>query len=397
MTRIDDLPVRAELLGASPYGAPHAQAAVRLDVNENPYPLPDALVEAITERVRAAARTLNRYPDRSATALRTALAGYLTRTTGHAVGPESVWAANGSNEAIQQMMQAFGGPGRTALGFTPSYPVHPLIARSTGTRWITAERDGAFAIDPGAGCAAVARHRPDLVVVTSPNNPTGSAADPGTVAALYEAAQRSRPAMVLVDEAYAEFSRRPSLLPLVAGRPGLVVCRTMSKAFGAAGLRIGYLVGDPAVVAALRLVRLPYHLSSLTQAAAVAALEHADALLDHVETVKRERDRVVGELRAAGYDVTDSDANFVQFGCFPDTHRAWQMLLDHGVLIRDSGVPGRLRASIGTPADNDAFLAAARAIRIHALTGTGTGRGAPDGPSRRGGMAAAGDAGAGHG
>ncbi|WP_328539296.1 histidinol-phosphate transaminase [Streptomyces sp. NBC_00344] len=360
--RIDDLPVREELRGKSPYGAPQLDVAVRLNTNENPYPLPDVLVERITERVREAARSLNRYPDRDAVELRTELARYLSRTAGHHVSTAHVWAANGSNEVIQQLLQTFGGPGRTAIGFEPSYSMHALIARGTGTGWISGPRNDDFTIDVAAAERAIAEHKPDVVFITSPNNPTGTAVDTETVVALFDAAQAAGPSMVVVDEAYGEFSHAPSLLPLIEGRPNLVLSRTMSKAFGAAGLRLGYLAADPAVVDAVQLVRLPYHLSSITQATALAALEHTDTLLQYVEQLKAERDRLVAELRSIGYDVTASDANFIQFGRFDDARVAWRAILEHGVLIRDNGVPGWLRVSVGTPAENDAFLEAARAL-----------------------------------
>ncbi|MBY8886140.1 histidinol-phosphate transaminase [Streptomyces sp. PTM05] len=363
MTRIDDLPIRDELRGQSPYGAPQLDVPVRLNTNENPYPLPEALVQRIAERVTDAARQLNRYPDRDAIELRTALAAYLTRTAGHPVTTAQVWAANGSNEVIQQLLQAFGGPGRTAIGFEPSYSMHALISRGTGTGWISGPRNEDFTIDVAAATEAIAERRPEVVFVCSPNNPTGTAVDADTVLALYEAAQAARPSLVVVDEAYGEFSHRPSLLPLIEGRPHLVVSRTMSKAFGAAGLRLGYLAADPAVVDAVQLVRLPYHLSAVTQATALAALEHTDTLLGYVEQLKAERDRIVTELRALGCEVTDSDANFVQFGRFEDAHAAWQGLLERGVLVRDNGVPGRLRVTAGTPAENDAFLEAVRELK----------------------------------
>jgi histidinol-phosphate aminotransferase len=366
VTGIDDLPIRDELRGQSPYGAPQLDVPVRLNTNENPYPLPEALVERIAERVREAARDLNRYPDRDAVELRTGLAEYLTRTAGHEVGLANVWAANGSNEVIQQLLQTFGGPGRTAIGFEPSYSMHGLISRGTGTAWLSGPRNEDFTIDVAAATAAIAEHRPHVVFITSPNNPTGTAVEAGTVLALYEAAQAARPSLVVVDEAYGEFSHSPSLLPLIEGRPNLVVSRTMSKAFGAAGLRLGYLAADPAVVDAVQLVRLPYHLSAVTQATALAALEHTDTLLGYVEQLKAERDRLVDELRAIGYEVTDSDANFVQFGRFEGpggSHAAWQAILDHGVLVRDNGVPGWLRVTAGTPAENDAFLEAARDLK----------------------------------
>ncbi|MGW4818018.1 histidinol-phosphate transaminase [Streptomyces sp. NPDC004227] len=360
---IDDLPVRDELRGKSPYGAPQLDVPVRLNTNENPYPLPEPLVERIAQRVREAARSLNRYPDRDAVELRTELARYLTRTGGHRVGVENVWAANGSNEVIQQLLQAFGGPGRTAIGFEPSYSMHALIARGTGTGWISGPRREDFTIDLAAAERAIAEHHPDVVFVTTPNNPTGNAVSRETVLALYEAAQAAKPSMVIVDEAYIEFSHGASLLPLIEGRPHLVVSRTMSKAFGAAGLRLGYLAAHPAVVDAVQLVRLPYHLSAITQATALAALEHTDTLLGYVEQLKAERDRLVGELRAIGYDVIESDANFIQFGRFEDAHTAWRRILDQGVLVRDNGVPGWLRVTAGTPKENDAFLDAVRELK----------------------------------
>ncbi|UNZ22091.1 histidinol-phosphate transaminase [Streptomyces sp. 891-h] len=368
MSRLDELPIRDELRGKSPYGAPQLDVPVRLNTNENPYPLPEELVARIAERVAEAARELNRYPDRDAVELRTELARYLTRTAGHTVGLEQVWAANGSNEVLQQLLQAFGGPGRTALGFEPSYSMHALISRGTGTGWLSGPRNDDFTIDTEAAVATIAEHKPDIVFICSPNNPTGTAVSQETVLALYEAAQAARPergALVVVDEAYGEFSHHPSLLPLIEGRPTLVLSRTMSKAFGAAGLRLGYLAAAPAVVDAVQLVRLPYHLSAVTQATALAALEHTDTLLGYVEQLKAERDRLVSELRAIGCEVTASDANFVQFGRFDGaagSHAVWEALLARGVLVRDNGVPGWLRVTAGTPEENDAFLDAVRAV-----------------------------------
>ncbi|WP_031089919.1 histidinol-phosphate transaminase [Streptomyces sp. NRRL WC-3549] len=339
----DELPIRAELRGQSPYGAPQLDVPVRLNTNENPYPLPDALVDRIAERVREAARGLNRYPDRDAVGLRTELARYLTRTAGHRVGPGNVWAANGSNEVLQQLLQTFGGPGRTAIGFEPSYSMHALIARGTGTGWISGPRNEDFTIDVEAAKKAVAEHRPDVVFITSPNNPTGTAVDADTVVELYDAAQAAGPSMVVVDEAYGEFSHRPSLLPLIEGRRHLVLSRTMSKAFGAAGLRLGYLAADPEMC--------------------IRDREHTDTLLGYVDRLKSERDRLVDGLRALGFAVTDSDANFVQFGRFADSRAAWQHILDRGVLVRDNGVPGWLRVTAGTPEENDAFLDAVRELK----------------------------------
>jgi histidinol-phosphate aminotransferase len=348
------LPVRDELRGQTPYGAPQLDVPVRLNTNENPHPPSSALVAEIAARVAATAAGLNRYPDREAVALRAQLADYL----GHGLGVEQVWAANGSNEVLQQLCQAFGGPGRRALGFEPTYSMHRLIARGTGTAYVAACRSERFDLPVATAVAAVTEHRPDIVFLCTPNNPTATALDPDVVTAVYDAA----PGMVVVDEAYAEFSHRPSLLPLLHGRPRLVVTRTMSKAFAFAGARVGYLAADPAVVDALRLVRLPYHLSAITQAAASAALAHAGNLLGTVEAVKSQRDRLVRELRAAGHQVIDSDANFVLFGRFADQAQTWRRLLEHGVLVRDVGLPGWLRVTAGLPGEVDAFLTAMKEI-----------------------------------
>ncbi|RBY88380.1 histidinol-phosphate transaminase [Blastococcus sp. TF02A-26] len=356
MTSLDALPLRPELRGKTPYGAPQLQVTHRLNTNENPYPLPPELLADLATALAEAAVELNRYPDRDAVALRTDLAAYLTRTAGERFGPEQVWAANGSNEVLQQILQAFGGAGRTALGFTPSYSMHPIISAGTGTGWVDGHRRADFTIDPDAAAAQVRELRPDVVFVTSPNNPTGTAVDLATIEALYEATT----GVLVVDEAYAEFARTgtPSALSLLPGRPRLVVSRTMSKAFGMAGLRLGYLAADPAVVDALQLVRLPYHLSALTQAAARAALAHTDALLATVDAVKAERDRIVAALPGLGLTSVPSDANFVLFGRFADAHAAWQAMLDRDVLVRDVGIPGWLRVTAGTPAETEAFLTA---------------------------------------
>jgi histidinol-phosphate aminotransferase len=360
MTGIDALPLRPELRGRSPYGAPQVPAAHRLNTNENPYPLPAELLADLGAALGSAALELNRYPDRDAVALRTALAAYLSRASGETVVATQVWAANGSNEVLQQVLQAFGGAGRTALGFTPSYSMHPIISAGTGTGWVDGHRRADFTIDAAAAAAQVRDVRPDVVFVTSPNNPTGTAVALDTIAEIYAATE----GVVVVDEAYTEFARTGtrSALTLLPGRPRLIVSRTMSKAFGMAGLRLGYLAADPAVVDALQLVRLPYHLSSLTQAAARTALAHTDALLATVEAVKTQRDRIVAELPGMGLTSVPSDANFVLFGDFADAPAAWQALLDRGVLVRDVGLPGWLRVTAGTPAETDAFLTALRSI-----------------------------------
>jgi histidinol-phosphate aminotransferase len=356
MVSLDQLPLRPELRGRTPYGAPQVPARYRLNTNENPHPLPAELLADLGAALGHAALELNRYPDRDAVALRTDLAAYLSRTSGEAIEPAQVWAANGSNEILQQVLQAFGGAGRTALGFTPSYSMHPIISAGTGTAWADGHRRADFTIDSDAAVAQVRELRPDVVFVTSPNNPTGTAVALETITAIHDATE----GVVVVDEAYAEFARAgtPSASTLLPGRPRLIVSRTMSRAFGMAGLRLGYLAADPAVVDALQLVRLPYHLSSLTQAAARTALAHTDALLATVDAVKAQRDRIVAALPAMGLTSVPSDANFVLFGHFADAPAAWKALLDRDVLVRDVGLPGWLRVTAGTAEETDAFLTA---------------------------------------
>ncbi|WP_229797974.1 histidinol-phosphate transaminase [Planomonospora parontospora] len=351
-----DLPVRDDLRGRTPYGAPQIDVPVRLNTNENPYGPSASLVAGLAEAVRHGAADLNRYPDRDAVALREDLAAYL----GHGLTADRVWAANGSNEVIQQILQAFGGPGRSALGFEPSYSMHPIITTGASTEWIPGSREDDFGIDPGKAVAAIEEHRPGVVFLTSPNNPTGTALDPSVIARIVEAA----PGMVVVDEAYFEFARTgtPSALTLLPDNPRLIVTRTMSKAFAMAGTRLGYLAAHPAVIEALLLVRLPYHLSTLTQAAARVALAHRAELLGTVDTLRAERDATVEWLRGHGLTVADSDANFVLFGVFDDRRAVWEGLLERGVLIREVGPPGWLRVSIGTAEEMAAFRAALEGI-----------------------------------
>lgn len=350
---LDDLPLRENLRGKSPYGAPQLAVPVQLNTNENPHPPSRALIDDVAESIRAAAADLHRYPDRDAVALRTDLAAYLTRQTGVAVQTANVWAANGSNEILQQLLQAFGGPGRSALGFVPSYSMHPIITEGIDTEWIEAERNSDFSLDIDYAAAVIADRRPDVVFVTSPNNPTGHSIALADLERLLEAA----PGIVVVDEAYGEFSAAPSALALIDRYPAkLVVSRTMSKAFAFAGGRLGYLVAAPAVIEAMLLVRLPYHLSVVTQAAARAALRHADETLASVAELAAQRERVATALREMGFEVVTSDANFLLFGYFADASRTWQRYLNEGVLIRDVGIPGYLRTTIGLAAENDEFL-----------------------------------------
>lgn len=350
--------LRPDLRGRTAYGAPQLDVPVALNTNENSYAVPPAVVADITADVAAIAPGLNRYPDREFTTLREALAAYLSRS-GSPVTPDQVWAGNGSNEVLLHLLQAFGGPGRTALGFTPAYSMHPIITATTGTDWADGMRGvpgaGRFDLDVESAVRQVREHDPHVVFLCSPNNPTGTALGLDVVEAVHDAAPA---AVVVVDEAYTEFARpgTPSALTLLAGRPRLVVTRTMSKAFAFAGGRLGYLAADPAVTDALRLVRMPYHLSSPTQAIALAALRHADAMLETVGVIKEQRDRIVAALPGLGLQPVPSDANFVLFGGLADAHASWAALLERGVLVRDVGIPHYLRVTAGTPEETTRFL-----------------------------------------
>ena len=370
-----NLPLRPDLEGEAPYGAPEIDVPVRLNVNENPYPPSTAVIESIATAVARAAQGLNRYPERDFPRLREALADYLEAESGVHLTPEQIWAANGSNEVMLHVLQAFGGPGRTCLTFTPTYSMYPEYARDTLTDYVTRPRREDFTLDVETAVAAISELRPAVVILASPNNPTGTALPLEDIDRILEAARghgpmlgaeigspaRASDCVVVIDEAYAEFRRPgvPSALELLGpANPHLAVTRTMSKAFGAAGLRLGYLAADRALVDALRVVRLPYHLSAVTQAAALAALSHRDELMAQVASLRDERDALVAWLRGRGLTAHESDANFVLFGPFPDRESVWQALLDAGILIRVVGPEGFLRASIGTPEEMERLRSA---------------------------------------
>lgn len=357
---LSDLPLREELRGKSPYGAPQLSVPVALNTNENPYPPSEELIADLVEEVQRVAAGLNRYPERDAVELRDDLAAYVSKQTGVTVTRDQVWAANGSNEVLQQLLQAFGGPGRTAMGFVPSYSMHPILSSGTQTEFIGIPRGEDFRIDVDLAVREINEQEPDVVFVTTPNNPTGDVTALADIERIIEAA----PGIVIVDEAYAEFSPSASAVSLLEKYPAkLVVSRTMSKAFDFAGGRLGYFVAAPAFIEAVMLVRLPYHLSVLSQAAARVALRHAGETLGNVDKLASERERVQAALLQLGYEVVDSESNFLFFGDFDDAHAAWQEFLDRGVLIRDVGVAGHLRVTIGLDEENDAFLAAAKEIK----------------------------------
>ncbi|MCT9821483.1 histidinol-phosphate transaminase [Microbacterium sp. W1N] len=347
---LDDLPLRDDLRGLTPYGAPQAPLPVALNVNENTHPVPEEVADDILDGIAHALRDVNRYPDREFTALREGFADYL----GHGLAADQIWAANGSNEVLQHLLQAFAGPGRTAFGFGPTYSMYPLLTRATGADYVAGRRGDDYTLEPDDAAAQIDEARPDVVFLCAPNNPTGTPLSLETISAVYDAA----PGIVIVDEAYQEFAPREtrSALTLLPGRERLVVSRTMSKAFAFAGARVGYLAADAGLIDALRLVRLPYHLSALTQAAASAALRHAPTMLRMVDDIVAQRDRMSATLAALGYTPYESWTNFVLFSGVDDPDATWRGLYDRGVLIRDVGIPHSLRVTAGTEEETTAFL-----------------------------------------
>lgn len=367
------LPLRTDLVGAKPYGAPQDAVAVRLNVNENPYPVPAEVVESMGRALREVAPGLNRYADRDATELRAALAKYLTSESAVELSGDQIWAANGSNEVMLHLFQAYGGAGRTALSAAPTYSMYHEYARDTGTRWVQTQREADFTLDMDAIAAALVEHRPALLLLASPNNPTGTALPLAQVRELLEATRASGPqvegqdsaTVVVIDEAYAEFRREgvPSALTLLADYPHLVVTRTMSKAFSLAGLRLGYCAASEHIIGHLQTVRLPYHLSGVTQAVARAALNHAPQLLAAVAQLRHRRDDLVMWLRQEGFEVADSDANFVLFGPFADREDVFEQLRARGILIRVVGPDGWLRASVGSESEDACLRQALKEVR----------------------------------
>ena len=354
-----DPPLREDLAGLTAYGAPQLDVEVRLNVNENPFPPSAELARDIAANVERAVGSLNRYPDRDFLRLREDLADYLAGESGVRLTSGQIWAANSSNEVMDHVMAAFGGPGRFALSFPPTYSMYPQYSRESFTSLIEVARDEDFRIDLPAALAAIGEHRPSLVLVASPNNPSGTAVPIGELIALAQAAEDVR-AVLVVDEAYAEFrhSGTPSALTLLADHPNVIVTRTMSKAFAMAGARVGYAAAASSLIDALAIVRLPYHLSAITQAVASTALAHARELQQGLDVLRIERDRLVAALRERDLQVPDSDANFALFGIFDDRHAIWRALLDRGVLIRETGPPGWLRVTVGTPEENARFVTA---------------------------------------
>lgn len=348
MTNLDDLPIRDDLRGLKPYGAPQLDVPVQLNVNENTFGIPEAVALDIIQELASEVLRLNRYPDREFIELRGQFAAFL----GNGLSASQTWAANGSNEILTQIFQAFGGPGNSALSFGPTYSMYPNIARITLTDYRELPREADFELSAKYVAEQLAIHKPAIAILCNPNNPTGTPIDNEVVRAAYDAFD----GILVIDEAYAEFSSKASAIELLAGRPRLIISRTMSKAFAFAGARVGYLAADEAVVDALRIVRLPYHLSALTQAAARAALRHAPEMLANVEQIKVQRDRMIAQLKLMGLSAYESEANFVLVAGFENPNEVFEALLARGVIVRNVGIPNTLRITAGTEVETSKLL-----------------------------------------
>lgn len=358
------LPLRNDLIGEEPYGAPQLDVPVCLNVNENPYAPDPAVCQAIARRVLEIAPSLNRYPDREHIELRQAFARYLKRESGVDLAVEQLWGANGSNEIMLQLFQAFGGPGRTVLGADPTYSMYPEYARDTFTGWQVAHRNPDFTLNLDRLIEQIRTVKPSMVLLTSPNNPTGTPLpfeDIERVLAVCETAEVAGAGegvhpIVVIDEAYIEFRGPgvPSAVELIAAHSNLAVSRTMSKAFAFAGARVGYLAASQGIIDCVRIVRMPYHLSAVTQATALAAFEHTDEQLAQVAHLRETRNQTAAWLREQTYqgqslEVAESQSNFLLFGGhFNNREAIFDELLKRGVLIRVVGPDGWLRVCMGT-------------------------------------------------
>ncbi|HEV2759785.1 MAG TPA: histidinol-phosphate transaminase [Acidimicrobiales bacterium] len=342
--------VRDDLAELEGYHSAQVAVDVRLNTNESPYPPPPAWREAFLAEL--ASTPFHRYPDREAGALRTAI-GEL-----HGVGPDQVLAGNGSNEVIQALCLAYGGPGRSVAVFEPTYDLHSHIPRITGTAVTIGERRDDFTLDPAEVERVVTEAQPSITFLCSPNNPTGRIDAPGIV----EAALAAAPGLVLVDEAYAQFASW-SALSMMSGDSPLVVTRTFSKTWSMAACRLGYLVAPPAIVAAAERAMLPYHLDAPTQIAGRLALRFTADMEARVALLVSERERLAAALGALPVDTWPSGANFLLFRPRDvDGPTVWKGLVERSVLVRDCSswprLDGCLRVTVGTPAEDDVFLAA---------------------------------------
>jgi histidinol-phosphate aminotransferase len=346
------VPRRDDLVALEGYHSPQVSADVRLNTNESPFPPPETWRDDLAGELERI--DFHRYPDRQATRLRAALAER------HGVGPEEVFCANGSNEVLQCLLLAYGGPGRRVALFEPTYALHSHIARLTGTAVVAGQRGEDFGV-PAPALEQILSADPIVVFFCSPNNPTGTSEDPASV----RRALAARGPLVVVDEAYGQFARFSALDLRGEGRGDehrrLVVVRTFSKTWAMAAARLGYLVADPEVVESCEQVALPYHLSAFTQAAGLLALGYEREMQARVALVAEERGRLAAGLGELAVETWPSDANFILFR--PKAVAAptvWSRLLDRSVLVRDcsswTGLEGCLRVTVGTPNENGRFL-----------------------------------------
>ena len=347
MKRFDPRP---QIVAMSNYHSPQVDVPVRLNTNESPFPPPSAWTESLGGI--AAGIDWNRYPDRGVRELRAEIARR------HGTTGANVFVGNGSNEVLQLILLAFGGHGRSVAMFEPTYQMYAQIARVTGANVVTGERRADFTLDPMEIERVMDREGPAVTFLCNPNNPTGVVEPRSNLQVLLERAT----GLVVVDEAYAEFSDW-SAVDMVRDDLPLVVTRTFSKTLSLAALRVGYVVAPRAVIEALEVASLPYHVDSFKQAATLAALGYTDEMVARVSLIKSERGRIAAGLTAAGCETWPSGANFLLFRPQRITAAAlWQGLLDAGILVRDcSGWPrlaGCLRVTVGTEAENSAFLAA---------------------------------------
>lgn len=342
------LPIRDDLQKMEGYHSAQVTVPVRLNTNESPYPPPDEFTTELGRRIADIA--WNRYPDRTASTLRAAIA------RSHGVGVDQVFAGNGSNEILQTLLLAFAGAGRKVLTFEPTYQLHAHIARITGAEVVSAPRGADFRIDQSKLAEVFSTYSPDVTFVCSPNNPTGVVEDEETVRAIIDTA----PGLVIVDEAYAQFASW-SAIDLVDESRALVVTRTYSKTWSMAAARLGYLVGPKWLVEEIDAVVLPYHLDAAKQIAGALALEFTNDMNSRVREIVASRDQIESAFSTLPVDFWPSGANFILFrprGM--DGRKVWSELVEKGVLIRDCsswpGLTNCLRVTIGTPEENDLFL-----------------------------------------
>lgn len=345
--------IRDDVRAMRAYHVPDADGLIKLDAMENPYPLPQALAQELGERLSRVA--LNRYPPADPARFKARLA----RAVGLPAGSR-LMLGNGSDELIHLAIQACARPDAVVLSPWPSFVMYELAARLDGCRFVGVPLAADFALDRDAMLAAIEAHRPALVFIAYPNNPTGNLFERAAIEAVLDRA----PGLVVLDEAYLPFAR-DTWLPQLTARPNLLVLRTLSK-LGLAGVRLGYLCGDAAWIDEFEKVRPPYNVNVLTLAAVDFLLDHLDRFEEQAEAIRAERARLLAALRATpGVVAFESAANFVLFRV-ADAAATFAALRARGILIKNvaplaASLAGCLRVTVGTPAENDAFIAALHA------------------------------------